>query len=603
MDTLQVCSTSAQNSLGGSKASSRAPSPCRSDQMSKDRDSNDSVSGSGLRFRNQSPSTTNRRSRDRERSMNDKTWERDADANTMLITNESTITSPAVVGNSVNATSLTTGSSGGEQNDHPMDDSRLSEELGYQSFVLDELEGNTSTMERRHHHHHHHRSNSGQAMDRLNTKIACTRESIRKEQTARDENVNEYLKLAANTDADKQQLHRIKAVFEKKNQKSAHTISQLQKKLEAYSKRVKDMQIQQNQRQIGHRQPREVLRDVGQGLKNVGGNVRDGITGLGGSLMSKPREFAHLIKNKFGSADNINQLSSNPDLNTLDLTGTHNNQAQNSSQHHFHTSTLANSNTTPNTVGSSNAATVTALTATRTGSGKFSNENDSECSSVTSDSMPGGSGKSQSGTNQQDFLLKAILTEMQERQEDYTKLKEAIERLESVQKDFQDVSRELESERYRAERLEEQVNDLTELHQNEIENLKQALADMEEKVQYQSDERLRDVNEVLENCQTRISKMEHLSQQQYVTVEGIDNSNARALIVKLINVVLTVLQVVLLLVATAAGIIMPFLKTRLRVLTTVFFVFIAIFVIRQWPDVKDISDIMVRRLKETLIVK
>lgn len=110
------------------------------------------------------------------------------------------------------------------------------------------------------------------------------------------------------------------------------------------------------------------------------------------------------------------------------------------------------------------------------------------------------------------------------------------------------------------------------------------MADMEEKVQYQSDERLRDVNEVLENCQTRvcltdridsltsnpliaknsfqISKMEHMSQQQYVTVEGIDNSNARALVVKLINVVLTVLQVVLLLVATAAGIIMPFLKTR-----------------------------------------
>jgi len=60
----------------------------------------------------------------------------------------------------------------------------------------------------------------------------------------------------------------------------------------------------------------------------------------------------------------------------------------------------------------------------------------------------------------------------------------------------------------------------------------------------------------------QISKMEHMSQQQYVTVEGIDNSNARALVVKLINVVLTILQVVLLLVATAAGIIMPFLKTR-----------------------------------------
>jgi len=30
---------------------------------------------------------------------------------------------------------------------------------------------------------------------------------------------------------------------------------------------------------------------------------------------------------------------------------------------------------------------------------------------------------------------------------------------------------------------------------------------MEEKVQYQSDERLRDVNEVLENCQTRVSEL------------------------------------------------------------------------------------------------
>lgn len=44
-------------------------------------------------------------------------------------------------------------------------------------------------------------------------------------------------------------------------------------------------------------------------------------------------------------------------------------------------------------------------------------------------------------------------------------MKESIERLESAQKDFQDVSLALESERYRAERLEEQINDLTELHQ------------------------------------------------------------------------------------------------------------------------------------------
>ena len=58
--------------------------------------------------------------------------------------------------------------------------------------------------------------------------------------------------------------------------------------------------------------------------------------------------------------------------------------------------------------------------------------------------------------------------------------------------------------------------------------------------------------------------MEHqqAQHQQYLTLEGLDNSNARALVVKLINIVLTILQVVLLLVATAAGILMPFLRTR-----------------------------------------
>lgn len=86
--------------------------------MSKDRESNES--GSGIRFRNQSPSTTKRRSRDREpRSTSEKThWERDADANTMLITNES---SPAIGTNATN-TMATTGA--GEAADtHLLDDS------------------------------------------------------------------------------------------------------------------------------------------------------------------------------------------------------------------------------------------------------------------------------------------------------------------------------------------------------------------------------------------------------------------------------------------------------------------------------------------------
>lgn len=105
------------------------------------------------------------------------------------------------------------------------------------------------------------------AIAHLNNKIARTRNLIRLEQTIRDgkytilthvqytlsificilyifyfsENVNEYLKLSTN--ADKQQLQRIKAVFEKKNQKSAHSVQQLQKKIDGYEKRIKNWEV------------------------------------------------------------------------------------------------------------------------------------------------------------------------------------------------------------------------------------------------------------------------------------------------------------------------------------------------------------------------
>lgn len=45
----------------------------------------------------------------------------------------------------------------------------------------------------------------------------------------------------------------------------------------------------------------------------------------------------------------------------------------------------------------------------------------------------------------------------------------------------------------RCERLEDQLNDLTDLHQHETSNLKQELASIEEKVAYQAYERARDI--------------------------------------------------------------------------------------------------------------
>lgn len=80
------------------------------------------------------------------------------------------------------------------------------------------------------------------------------------------ENVNEYLRLAASASEDKQQLARIKAVFEKKNQKSTQSISTLQKKLEGYSKRIEEIQTSGV---TSHKKAKEVLSDMGHGLKWV----------------------------------------------------------------------------------------------------------------------------------------------------------------------------------------------------------------------------------------------------------------------------------------------------------------------------------------------
>jgi len=101
------------------------------------------------------------------------------------------------------------------------------------------------------------------------------------EQASRDENVNEFLKLCAN--ADRQQQIRMKQLFEKKNQKSAQSIAQLQRKLEDYQKKLKNLE----ERGLQQR-PTQKMREKVQGLKNVGGNIRD-------TVMSKPKEFAHLL--------------------------------------------------------------------------------------------------------------------------------------------------------------------------------------------------------------------------------------------------------------------------------------------------------------------
>lgn len=69
-----------------------------------------------------------------------------------------------------------------------------------------------------------------------------------------------------------------------------------------------------------------------------------------------------------------------PDLNALNLTASATQNNQNDGIHQTPSQNLQSQHATTNNT----------TTTARTGSGKLSNENDSECSSVTSDSIPGG---------------------------------------------------------------------------------------------------------------------------------------------------------------------------------------------------------------------
>lgn len=402
-------------------------------------------------------------------------------------------------------------------------------------------------------------------------KISKCKEAIKQEQRTRDENVDEYLRVSANT-VDKHHVQKMKSVFEKKNQKSSQRMAHLQRKLQIYLQRQRQLETSGLD---NCRPTKGVLKDVGQGLRSVGGNIRHGITGLSGTVvenvkegiqgaagtvMSKPREIAHLLKNRFGSADNITTLSSDSPETTPNRS------------HHGSATLPPGIPSIPNAVCYSRS------------------EEASDISSVASDAAAPasvGSPRPPPSVLAESRQLQ-LFSEMSERREELERLREEVDTIKStLQQEVSCLQQQLHEERERHERIEEQLNDFIELHQNEMENVRQQISDAEEKVQYQSEERLRDVHELLDKCSTRILRIEHqqLEHQQFVNIEVIGNSQARALIVKLVNCVLTALQLLLLLVNTAVGVSAPFLRTRVRVVLTVCSASLVALLAHHWPTV------------------
>ncbi|KAJ8384363.1 hypothetical protein AAFF_G00206160 [Aldrovandia affinis] len=357
-------------------------------------------------------------------------------------------------------------------------------------------------------------------------KILKVTEQLKIEQTARDENVAEYLKLV--TSADKQQAARIKQVFEKKNQKSAQSIAQLQKKLEQYHKRMKD-------------------------------NESNGSSSRGPDPPARPR-IARVRQ-------------------------PHPQQVRQRRQHRA-PEELAGPGSSFQQEGGGRA-----LSGSATIVGKAKYPSDDECSSGTSVSADSNGTATATGAGTRPAAPRPrgswplLLEEVREIREAQNQLAEDMEGLkEQFKRDYGFITQTIQEERYRYERLEDQLNDLTELHQHETTNLKQELASIEEKVAYQAYERARDIQEALESSQTRIAKLE-LQQQQQQVVQG-ESTDAKALLGKCINVMLAIVTVILVCVSTVARFTTPLMRSRLHVVCTFFGVTLLAVFWRNWEHLQ-----------------
>jgi len=429
---------------------------------------------------------------------------------------------------------------------------------------------------------------------------------IKEVQTSLDENVNEYLKLSANA-TDGVQQQRIKQVFEKKNQKSAQQIAQLQRKLDEYSRKVRDLE------KHGLQKPK--IRDIGQNLKHVGGTIRDGISGMSSTVMSRPKEFANFVlrgaggNHKFGSADNLSasMTPSNADSTTSKVESA--SRINNSSEKTVKPNSLPREGSAGGTSSLlSNENRQSSFEERRKclsedGGLRHRSSRPSDASTASSIPPPGGT-KSQSSHGQHgqhgqhiaqqqtplptsspnrrpnnfaedagggsDGEWNAIIQELTLHKEEVERLREEMEDMrQQCKQDVETLTYKLYEERESYARLEEQINDLTELHQHEIENIKSGITDMEEKVQYQSEERLLDIKEHLQSLETKVTSMEHQQvQQQYLNIEGLDSSDARAIMMKLLNALITFVHVILFLIGTFMNLAKPFLRTTSRLLIT-----------------------------------
>ena len=266
----------------------------------------------------------------------------------------------------------------------------------------------------------------------------------------------------------------------------------MQKKLENYQKKVRDIE----QGTLPHPKHRkEVLKAVGAGIKvscnlckcstnvpPINPSLQDGVK----ETFNKPKEFAHLIRNKFGSADNIpkegQQSLWSEAGERRELTPTHRVPGHKRTQSGNIGGAWSQGKHVHQHQGSASLP--------RDGGGSGGSVPSEHRQSAGEVEVPSGSDVTSESEQQQEPdrreslgdrerdsssqpWLQSIMDEIHERRDECDKLNRELDiQRQHFKQELEYLGSQLREEAIRCERLEEAMNDLTELHQNEIENIK-----------------------------------------------------------------------------------------------------------------------------------
>ncbi|KRZ97265.1 Bardet-Biedl syndrome 2 -like protein [Trichinella sp. T8] len=388
--------------------------------------------------------------------------------------------------------------------------------------------------------------------DRLIKKIEDIGVKIKAAMKTKEADVDEFLRVSGKLhdhESDNPQLLRIRVLFNRKNRKTTQLINSLQKKLFVYQNQLTKLSETGSMRR-GITET--VLTNVGQGLKDVGVNIKESLSEYTGSVINAPKDLTRrLLKSKSGSADSI-ALSSTADKHKPAIESIQSGaKEEDSSAFYFplHSEDVESSS---------------------------KDEDQSELSSPIQ-------GISRGFEDPDD--LDPFFEEVRALQNAVTSLSREIDRLKAqIQQEYNFFHGALHEEKYRYQHLEDLMNDMVELHQAEISNLKEEVQMIEGRLQYQFRDQIQDIQDLIGQMQAKVEFLEKSTKelQQAVGLENLSDSSAGG---QAIRALLLFLQILIMLLVTLWNIVVPFIKSRTRLITTTTFVIFIIYLNKNWDAI------------------